>query len=46
MLGRSTCGPPDIFSLIYVFSERDFTLSTSTREVVREPNHLAAGSFV
>jgi len=36
MLGRSTCGPPDIFS------ERDFTLLTSTSEVVSELNHLAA----
>jgi len=40
MLGRSTCGPPDIFS------ERDFTLSTSTQEVARESNHFAASSVV
>jgi len=40
MLGRSTCGPPDIFS------ERDFALTTRTQEVVRQPNHLVAGSVV
>jgi len=40
MLGRSTCGPP------IIFRERDFTLSANTQEVVREPNHSAAGSVV